>query len=68
MGGSNPKQEISPLFELTSALEVEMGTLIGTPSALGERIKIKDVPEHLFGMVLLNLESAVEGYCESLMY
>lgn len=50
----------SPKFSLSKALdvEVEVGTVIGMKSSMGETIDIKNAPNHVFGMVLLNDWSA----------
>lgn len=34
--------------------ELEMAAVIGKPSKLGERVKVEDADEHIFGLVLLN--------------
>ncbi|SAK87355.1 fumarylacetoacetase [Caballeronia hypogeia] len=39
-------------------IELEMGFIIGTPSALGDAISCEDAEAHIFGMVLLNDWSA----------
>ena len=38
--------------------ELELGTIIGAPSALGERVGVADAEAHIFGVVLLNDWSA----------
>ena len=38
--------------------ELELGTVIGVPSTLGERVGIADAEAHIFGVVLLNDWSA----------
>ncbi len=38
--------------------ELELGTIIGVPSALGERVCMTDAESHVFGVVLLNDWSA----------
>ncbi len=38
--------------------ELELGTIIGVPSALGERVSVADAEAHIFGVVLLNDWSA----------
>ncbi|MFF1823549.1 fumarylacetoacetase [Kribbella sp. NPDC058245] len=39
-------------------IEVELGYVVGTPSALGSRISVDDFKEHVYGVVLLNDWSA----------
>lgn len=34
--------------------ELEMAAVIGKPSKLGERVKVENADEHIFGLVLLN--------------
>lgn len=52
--------EARPLFGPCRKLdyELEMGFIVGTPSALGEPVSVGDAPAHMFGMVLLNDWSA----------
>ncbi|CAG2135502.1 fumarylacetoacetase [Cupriavidus plantarum] len=52
--------EARPLFGPCRKLdyELEMGFIVGTPSALGEPVSVADAPAHMFGMVLLNDWSA----------
>ena len=38
--------------------ELELGTVIGRPTELGERVSIEDAESHIFGVVLLNDWSA----------
>ncbi|RPA84764.1 fumarylacetoacetase [Ascobolus immersus RN42] len=38
--------------------ELELGVFVGKPSKMGERVKMEDAEEHLFGVVLLNDWSA----------
>lgn len=38
--------------------ELEMGFVVGQPSALGEPVDVADAPAHMFGMMLLNDWSA----------
>ena len=38
--------------------ELELGAIIGKPTALGDRVAIKDAESHIFGVVLLNDWSA----------
>lgn len=56
---STPDNPI-PKFSPTQALdfELEMATIIGKPSELGERITAKNAEEHIFGFVLFNDWSA----------
>ncbi|KAF2486795.1 hypothetical protein BDY17DRAFT_292126 [Neohortaea acidophila] len=39
-------------------IELELGCFVCKPSSLGQPISVKDAPEHLFGLVLLNDWSA----------
>ncbi|QET06189.1 MULTISPECIES: fumarylacetoacetase [Cupriavidus] len=52
--------EARPVFGPCRKLdyELEMGFIVGHPSALGEPIDVADAPAHMFGMVLLNDWSA----------
>lgn len=52
--------EARPVFGPCRKLdyELEMGFIVGQPSALGEPIDVADAPAHMFGMVLLNDWSA----------
>lgn len=34
--------------------ELEMAAIIGKPSKVGERVKVEDADDHIFGLVLLN--------------
>nr|POE47491.1 fumarylacetoacetase [Quercus suber] len=52
--GTHP--ELGPSRKLD--IELELGCFVCKPSALGEPVPIKDAPEHLFGMVLMNDWSA----------
>jgi fumarylacetoacetase len=56
---STPDNPI-PKFSPTQALdfELEMATIIGKPSELGERITTEKAEEHIFGFVLFNDWSA----------
>ncbi|CAN8095655.1 unnamed protein product [Discula destructiva] len=38
--------------------ELEMAAVIGKPSKLGQRVKVEDADEHIFGLVMLNDWSA----------
>jgi fumarylacetoacetase len=50
----------APVYGATSALDVELelGFVIGTPSAHGERVAVDRALEHVFGVVVLNDWSA----------
>ncbi|MCO4863191.1 fumarylacetoacetase [Cupriavidus sp. WGlv3] len=52
--------EARPVFSACRKLdfELEMGFIVGKPSALGEPVSTADAPAHMFGMVLLNDWSA----------
>lgn len=52
--------EARPVFGACRKLdfELEMGFIVGKPSALGEPVSTADAPAHMFGMVLLNDWSA----------
>ena len=54
------ESDINPKFSTSRALdvEVEVGTVVGASSILGESIKIENAPDHVFGMVLVNDWSA----------
>lgn len=34
--------------------ELEMGAIIGKPSKLGQRVKVEDADDHIFGVVMVN--------------
>lgn len=34
--------------------ELEMAAVIGKPSTLGDRVRVEDADDHIFGLVLLN--------------
>ena len=58
---SNPTAEkkepiLSPCKKLD--IELELGCFVCKPNGLGEPVKIRDAPEHLFGVVLMNDWSA----------
>ncbi len=59
-GQTKPGNATSPGFGPSRSLdfELEMGVLIGPGNELGRPIPIEQVPEHLFGMVLVNDWSA----------
>ncbi len=59
-GQTKPGNATSPVFGPSRSLdfELEMGVLIGPGNELGRPIPIDKVPEHLFGMVLVNDWSA----------
>ncbi|KAK3070620.1 hypothetical protein LTR53_010134 [Teratosphaeriaceae sp. CCFEE 6253] len=50
------KPSLAPCHKLD--MELELGCFVCKPSALGEPVRIRDAPEHLFGVVLLNDWSA----------
>lgn len=60
MGQVKKKDHDYPEFLPTSMLdyEMELGAVIGVGNALGERIQMKDVSKHLFGLVIINDWSA----------
>lgn len=59
-GQTRPDLEKPPVFGKCRGLdvEVEVGAFVGAGTSLGERINMEDVPDHIFGMVLLNDWSA----------
>ncbi|KAH7166213.1 fumarylacetoacetase [Dactylonectria macrodidyma] len=44
--------------------ELEMGAIIGKPSAFGDRVSVNDADKHIFGLVILNDWSArdIQGF------
>lgn len=60
MGQIMPPGAESPAFAATEKLdiEVELGTVVGTPSAMGTRVSAEAAEEMIFGYVLLNDWSA----------
>ena len=59
-GQIKPDPDSAPVFEPCKGLdvEVEMGFFVGTPSQHGDAISMKNAPDHIFGMVLVNDWSA----------
>jgi fumarylacetoacetase len=59
-GQSRPDRDAPPVFGPCAKLDVELelGFVIGTPSALGEPVPVERALEHVFGVVLLNDWSA----------
>ena len=59
-GQSRPERDEPPVFGPSRKLDVELelGFVIGTPSALGEPVPVERALEHVFGVVLLNDWSA----------
>jgi fumarylacetoacetase len=59
-GQSRPDRDAPPVFGPSAKLDVELelGFVIGTPSAIGEPVAVERALEHVFGVVLLNDWSA----------
>jgi len=59
-GQSRPDREAPPVFGPSAKLDVELelGFVIGAPSAMGEAVPVALAAEHVFGVVLLNDWSA----------
>jgi fumarylacetoacetase len=59
-GQSRPDRDAPPVFGPSAKLDVELevGFVIGSPSALGEPVPVDRALEHVFGVVLLNDWSA----------
>jgi len=59
-GQSRPDRDAPPVYGPSAKLDVELelGFVIGTPSALGEPVPVERALEHVFGIVLLNDWSA----------
>jgi fumarylacetoacetase len=59
-GQSRPSRDDPPVFGPSAKLDVELelGFVVGTPSALGEPVPVARALEHVFGVVLLNDWSA----------
>jgi len=59
-GQSRPDRDAPPVFGPSAKLDVELelGFVIGTPSALGEPVPVERAVDHVFGVVLLNDWSA----------
>jgi fumarylacetoacetase len=59
-GQSRPDRDAPPVFGPSAKLDVELelGFVIGTPSAMGEPVPVARAAGHVFGVVLLNDWSA----------
>jgi fumarylacetoacetase len=59
-GQSRPDRDAPPVFGPSAKLDVELelGFVIGTPSAIGAPVAVERALEHVFGVVLLNDWSA----------
>jgi fumarylacetoacetase len=59
-GQSRPERDAPPVFGSSRKLDVELelGFVVGTPSAIGEPVPVERALEHVFGVVLLNDWSA----------
>ena len=59
-GQIKPDPDSAPVYEPCKGLdvEVEMGFFVGAPSKHGDAISMKNAPDHIFGMVLVNDWSA----------
>jgi fumarylacetoacetase len=59
-GQSRPERDEPPVFGPSAKLDVELelGFVVGTPSALGEPVPVEQALDHVFGVVLLNDWSA----------
>jgi fumarylacetoacetase len=59
-GQSRPDRDAPPVFGPSAKLDVELelGFVIGTPTAVGEPVPVARAAEHVFGVVLLNDWSA----------
>ena len=59
-GQRKPPSEPAPVFGPSQRLdiEVELGFVVGAPSALGRRVPVGDFAEHVYGVVLVNDWSA----------
>lgn len=60
LGQTRPNPDAPPVMGPTARLdiEVEFGTIVGQPTALGETLTVAEAWEHIFGFVLLNDWSA----------
>lgn len=60
MGQAMPPGAKAPVYGACARLdfELEMGFFVGPSNALGEPVSLKDAPQHIFGMCLLNDWSA----------
>lgn len=60
MGQAMPPGGSAPVYGACARLdfELEMGFFVGPSNALGEPVSLKDAPQHIFGMCLLNDWSA----------
>ena len=59
-GQSRPDRDAPPVFGPSAKLDVELelGFVVGTPSAIGEPVPVERALDHVFGVVLLNDWSA----------
>ncbi|MDE3722862.1 fumarylacetoacetase [Nocardiopsis sp. N85] len=55
-GQRKPPTEPVPVFGPSARLDIEaeVGFVVGTPSAMGERVGVDDFADHVFGVFLLN--------------
>ncbi|SIO90164.1 fumarylacetoacetase [Nocardiopsis sp. JB363] len=55
-GQRKPPTEPVPVFGPSARLDIEaeVGFVVGTPSAMGERVPVDDFADHVFGVFLLN--------------
>jgi fumarylacetoacetase len=60
MGQFLPEGASQPVFKPSEAVdfECELGVYVGKGNALGQRIKLEDAPDHIFGFSILNDWSA----------
>ncbi len=60
MGQAMPPGAKAPIYGACARLdfELEMGFFVGPSNAMGEPVSLKDAPQHIFGMCLLNDWSA----------
>jgi fumarylacetoacetase len=59
-GQRKPPTQTEPSYGASQRLDIEaeLGFVVGTPSSLGEQVKVADFEEHVFGVVPLNDWSA----------
>ena len=55
-GQRKPPAESTPVFGPSARLDIEaeVGFVVGTPSAMGDRVAVDDFADHVFGVFLLN--------------
>ncbi|WP_150245229.1 fumarylacetoacetase [Nocardiopsis quinghaiensis] len=55
-GQRKPPTEPTPVFGPSARLDIEaeVGFVVGTPSAMGDRVEVDDFADHVFGVFLLN--------------